>query len=683
MSFRAFALPQHGARRLLPLLACLLLWCPVPAFALSASVQAAGMYGENISTAPRGQECAGVHAKLVRQGDAVPAQVLTRFGMELLVEGGKKGAPARLDVVLSHPPLQQPGQAEPVRSRQWEVPACVGMPVLVAWTFLADWELTPGEWTFDVSHQGTRLLSKTFQVVEEELPEPEAQLSISLTPKTAPAPKDTANAGAVSPESAVVALGVLRGIEPGMAALVLDEAEAKRLAARSTASGLPAVVKPVQRSSGQWHAVVVWDFAQPPSEEPAESAAAKTPGTSAGPGALAVQVAAYQDPSEAVAYADSLAQHGVQVFIESLRGPQGPLHTVRVGPFDATRSGRDQAVRSLDKLRTRGVRLPLLTRTPEPVEHVALELPPPPAAQALSPVPDVDRFAESTPLNSMEEAKSKLHALLEQARPDEVLEQARTRGRSQENATAADGEPRRAAGDDLDDAMLDDEHDASPRTGGGLPGMERRPRVTPAVEEFAKAASRGVSPRVQLRIGPFATRAEAEAFRKLVTSKDRPATVADVPGYGLVVQADGFPNVQAASTAGAEWIARHAPEAGVTAMMVAMRARDEAPLPQADASADAPEEAKEHAATRPARSVSFALQVAATASRDEAERQCAAWTAKGLDARMTELPGALGRVFAVRVGNHGTLAAAQAAAESFRTSHGVLPMVVEEAQAGP
>ncbi|MCA1946328.1 MAG: hypothetical protein LDL30_13795, partial [Desulfovibrio sp.] len=234
-----------------------------------------------------------------------------------------------------------------------------------------------------------------------------------------------------------------------------------------------------------------------------------------------------------------------------------------------------------------------------------------------------------------------------------------------------------------DDAMLDDEHDEAPRMGGGLPGMERRPRVTPAVEEFAKAASRGAPARVQLRIGPFVTRAEAEAFRKLVTSKDRPATVAEVQGYGLVVQADGFLNVQAASTTGTEWIARHAPEAGVTAMMVAMRTRDEAPSIQADASADVSGEAEKHAATRPARPVSFALQVVATASRDEAERQCAAWVAKGLEARMEELPGALGRVFAVRVGSHGTLAAAQAAAESFRTSHGVLPMVVEETQAGP
>ncbi|AGW14396.1 hypothetical protein DGI_2665 [Megalodesulfovibrio gigas DSM 1382 = ATCC 19364] len=635
---------QGRCRCLLPVAAVaslLLGWVPAAA-AFTATAKAAGMYGENVSSAPRGMDCAGVHAKLARQGETVSAQLLARFGMELLIEGGKQGAPARLDVELSHPPVQQPGHAEPVRSRKWEVPACVGVPVLVAWTFLADWELAPGDWTFDVSHQGKALLSKTFKVVEETMPEPEAQLSISLTPKVpaAAAGNATGNAtgnasgGAITPEAGMAALALLRGIEPGVAAMVLDEAEAKALAGRSTAAGLPAVVKPVLRSTGMWHAVVVWDFAQPSADQGSERA---------GPAgeALAVQLGSYREHAEAVAYADSLAQYGIQVFIESLQGDAGVLHTVRVGPFDATRSGRDQAVRTMDKLRARGVRLPLLTRTPEPVEHVVWKEPqaPPPPAPA-------------EPLLSMEETKSRLNALMEMARTDEVLEQIGSRRHAQDNAT-----------DEAPEAEQPDEV---------APGVERRPRITPAVEEFAKTASRGVVGQVQVQIGPFKKRAEAEAFRRLVTSKERPAVVTDVPAHGVAVQVGDFANAQAASAAGADWIARHAPEAGLSAMVVKEEGRS-----RSAGAASPGKPAASPAGTR------FVLQLASTASKDEAERQCAVWAAKGLDARRVELPGALGRVHAVRVGDYATLPAAKAAAQAIHEAHGVLPMVVEEAPGGP
>ncbi|WP_460030416.1 DUF3859 domain-containing protein [Megalodesulfovibrio paquesii] len=707
---------RAAAWRLLAALLILLAWNPAAQAGLTASSKTAGLYGENESPAAAAMECQGVNARLLQAVESIPAQLLVRFGLEVLVEGGKKGAPARLDVTLTHPPLRQPGKAEPVTSRSWEVGACAGIPVLVAWTFLSDWELAPGEWTFIISHDGQELLRKPFQVVEGHLPEPEAQLSISLTPKPPTAAEvaaggDSAGVPAhLAPAEVIAALASMRGLEPTVAAIAMDEAEAKRLAARSVSQGIPAVVRTVQHVTGRWNAVVVWDFTQRSADEAdmVTTPAAQKKNTPHLAPSLAIQLAAYSELAEAQAYAGSLLQYGLQVFIESLQVDGRVLHTVRVGPFDATKSGRDQAIRVMDKLRTRGVRLPLLTRTPEPLVHPSADsvqpvtTPPVPAGPAapanstgLAKAP-LD-IGTPLPLRAMDATQSKLAELVERARPDETIQAATSKLTAERNETASDDAPDENAESDPE------------QTVGRRRGPERRPRNAPAVEEFAQRTSRGAAA-MSVQIGPFKKRDTAEAFRKLILPSASAGTGAEAGrgggnassiaveavGSEYFVRAGGFANAQSAKNAGAEWIARHGPEAGLSAMVV----KDEFASRRAPAgtavsgkrppgTTDRPETAGAGNssvagnATAPAAPARFVLQLASTASKDEAARLREGWAAKGLDARVTELPGALGRVYAVRAGIYPTMAAAQAAAEAVREAHGVLPVVVEEHEGRP
>lgn len=590
--------------------------------------------------------CVGVHASLRTPGRDIPAQLLTRFGMEVLVHGDKQGAPARLDVTMTHPPLHKPGAKEPITQRQWEVPACVGAPALVAWTFLSEWELVPGDWSISLSHHGTHLLTERFTITEGELALPEAQLSFSLTP--APVRQQVDNATAIAPSQAIAILARMRDVAPEQTALFYHKQQADAYVQAQIEKGIPAMAVPMVRGSGIWHSVAVWDFTRQETPQPADAPPAPT--------ALAIQLAMYTDRDRAEVYADSLRQFGLQVSIESLWWDDQALHSVRTGPFDATRAGRDQAARAMRMLRGRGVPLPLLTITPEPLPHALV-----PEAAPVSPAP-------LPALPTMAKAKDTLSELLEKTMPDNMLPPPKDDAASDSDADAQEGG-----------------HMEKADEGGG----PRNPWQQPAapVATLAETGALGQVGQVAVQLGPFASRSQADAFRKEVESPAHPAVVKRLGSKQYVVQSKQYPNHAAAMAAGRKLLAAHAPDLALEPLVVKEGMASATPGASAlsrprglsQSPDQPPEQGTGRASSRSVKSVKqgYSLQLTATASEDEATRQAEGWREKGLEVYIAEQPGALGVVFTVRYGEHATLADAQKAAAGILADHGVNAIVVE------
>lgn len=658
------------------LLTILLLVPALPVLAApSMKILGHGLYGEN--SIPVTGKCAGVPAKRLADAATVEARLLTRFGLEVVVEGLPDGAPARLDVTLSHPKLTKPGLAEPLASRDWEVPACAGAPVLVAWTLLNEWELAPGDWTFTISHKKQRLASKTFTVKPPATAEPELQLRYQLGNATA-APSGDASAaspdGGDSPALAASALATLRHLEPRQAALVRHAGEARALAQSLRLAGAPATTQPRLLPVGVWQTVLMWDFTVPglvpPESDNATGATGATgaasPRRPAATGTLAVQLASFKDAGEALAMVDSLAKLGVAAYVESLRGQGRDWHTVRIGPFDDTRSGRDQAALAMNKARARGATFPLLTMSPEPLPHAPTPprnatLPRDQAAQPLAAdAPPSRQPSLLTPgplLPGMDAAKGAVEKLAKLTLPDQALPDPKDKDTDKET--------------DEEDALAAAQAPPSPR----------REPPPPPLEQLAATGHLGGGKAVTLQLGPFKKRDDAEALAALAKSGN--ATLP--PGAAIAVTAldnqlfslriEGFPTPQAAQAAGEALLAQGGERFAGLSPLVLKGETKKAQRPPAQAA-----NATANATAAPAKV--WTVQLHSTAVEEEARRQLETLKAAGLDARLETRQGALGRFFVIRQGRYKDMAAAQKAAQAFAKTHGVPAMVVEET-AGP
>ncbi|MFW5734158.1 MAG: DUF3859 domain-containing protein [Oceanidesulfovibrio sp.] len=125
--------------------------------------------------------CVAPPLRLEERTDEVPASLLTRFGYMYMLSGGP-ARQHRLDIVIHHPPMENPTTGEKLTTQVLEVEACPGTPAFAGWSFTAGWELVSGEWTVELRQGGRKLLEHGFRVtVVEEFPQ--MQLEYSLLPE--------------------------------------------------------------------------------------------------------------------------------------------------------------------------------------------------------------------------------------------------------------------------------------------------------------------------------------------------------------------------------------------------------------------------------------------------------------------------------------------------------------------
>jgi hypothetical protein len=162
--------------RLLPL-AALLLATPFAANAGEVRVERIDVLDAGIYTvvtgaetadpnAPGGTIAAPVTATLVDATTGVPGRVGLEFGLRYVIVGEPAEAEVPLDFVIIYPPpgLTDPAAAEPLRESRYARQKQIGETLYLGYGFENDWEIVPGEWSFEIWHEGRRLASRSFTV---------------------------------------------------------------------------------------------------------------------------------------------------------------------------------------------------------------------------------------------------------------------------------------------------------------------------------------------------------------------------------------------------------------------------------------------------------------------------------------------------------------------------------------
>lgn len=116
--------------------------------------------------APTGTIAAPVTATLVEATTTVPGRLGLEFGLRYVIVGEPAGAEVPLDFVIVYPPpgLADPAEPEPVLASRYARQKQIGETVYLGYGFENGWEIVPGEWSFEIWHEGRRLASRSFTV---------------------------------------------------------------------------------------------------------------------------------------------------------------------------------------------------------------------------------------------------------------------------------------------------------------------------------------------------------------------------------------------------------------------------------------------------------------------------------------------------------------------------------------
>ena len=151
----------------------------MPALAEEARVEridivGKGLYlveaGERIpeAGAPTGAIEPAITFTNIEKTETVPARIGVEFGLEYQIVGEPDGAEVMLEFLVTYPDagIADPESPTPLRETRYELPKPIGEPVYFGYGFENDWELVPGTWTFEIWHDGDKLVEEHFSVVK-------------------------------------------------------------------------------------------------------------------------------------------------------------------------------------------------------------------------------------------------------------------------------------------------------------------------------------------------------------------------------------------------------------------------------------------------------------------------------------------------------------------------------------
>ena len=107
-----------------------------------------------------------VAAELIEETTAITGKPGIEFGFRYVVVGEPAGADVALDYVFNYPPpgLIDPDAPEPMLVGRITREKSIGETHYVGYGFEEDWEIVPGEWSFEIWRDGEKLASRTFSV---------------------------------------------------------------------------------------------------------------------------------------------------------------------------------------------------------------------------------------------------------------------------------------------------------------------------------------------------------------------------------------------------------------------------------------------------------------------------------------------------------------------------------------
>ncbi len=135
-----------------------------------AKVTEAGIYKAQVLTADT--NAAGVKLqglddfKLVKSTTNVPARIGIRFGFRYEILGTPTNAPIILTMVGKHPPIKNPVTGKTETKDTYELRSWIGK-TYTSNSLDEESDLVPGQWTFEVWHEGKKLCEQSFLVVPD------------------------------------------------------------------------------------------------------------------------------------------------------------------------------------------------------------------------------------------------------------------------------------------------------------------------------------------------------------------------------------------------------------------------------------------------------------------------------------------------------------------------------------
>jgi hypothetical protein len=156
------------------LLACALplgLFAQEQARVTGAKITEVGIYQAQVLTA--NTNAAGVKFQglnefaLLESTTNVPARLGVRFGFRYEILGTPTNAPIALTIVAKHPPLKNPVTGKAGTQDAYQLRSSIGK-TYTSNSLDDESDLVPGQWTFEVWHEGEKLCEQSFLVVPDE-----------------------------------------------------------------------------------------------------------------------------------------------------------------------------------------------------------------------------------------------------------------------------------------------------------------------------------------------------------------------------------------------------------------------------------------------------------------------------------------------------------------------------------
>jgi hypothetical protein len=161
------------------LIAAVLLAAPLVATAADIRVERIDIVDAGIYTVATGEETADPNvptgtiatpttATLVEATTGIPGRRGLEFGFRYEIVGAPAGAEVALDFVILYPPpgLIDPADPEPVLASRFTRPKQIGEAIYLGYGFEDNWEIVPGEWTFEIWYDGAKLAERRFTVTD-------------------------------------------------------------------------------------------------------------------------------------------------------------------------------------------------------------------------------------------------------------------------------------------------------------------------------------------------------------------------------------------------------------------------------------------------------------------------------------------------------------------------------------
>jgi Domain of unknown function (DUF3859) len=123
---------------------------------------------ENAPATATGQRNILSDTRLIAATTRIEAKIGVHFGMRYLLLGQPNSATVRLTSVTNYPVpgLKKPGTETHQARGEHPLFATIGAINYRGYVFEQDWELVPGNWTFELWDGKRKLVSQTFQVVK-------------------------------------------------------------------------------------------------------------------------------------------------------------------------------------------------------------------------------------------------------------------------------------------------------------------------------------------------------------------------------------------------------------------------------------------------------------------------------------------------------------------------------------